>query len=144
MTTGATHRNLGQAIIGVPQKLLEYVMEGLYQPILFYLCPGIVFQPHMTTGATHRNLRQAKLHPTKSHFQILLEVGIWVPSKNTKTSKGRSTSTQPVLFLSRHSNSTTYDNRSHRQKPRQAQLQPTQLSLLDSAASRYLGSYQKW
>ena len=46
-------------VLGVPQKILEYLIEGLYQHILFYLGPGIVFQPHMTTGDTHRNLRQA-------------------------------------------------------------------------------------
>ena len=41
------------------QKILEYLMEGLHQPILFYLFPGIVFQPHITTDDTLRNLRQA-------------------------------------------------------------------------------------
>ena len=44
---------------GVPQKILEYLMEGLHQPILIYLCPAISFQLHMSTGDTHRNLRQA-------------------------------------------------------------------------------------
>ncbi len=44
---------------GVPQKILEYPMEGLHQPILFYLLPGILFRPHMTTKDTNRNPRQA-------------------------------------------------------------------------------------
>ena len=115
------------------------------------------------------------------------------------------TSTQPILFVPRHTSSTTYDHRSHSQQPKtsidtpntiicfricfkwvfgmppnilkhlieslyqlnlfylclgivnqslmmtaathtnlgQAQLHPTQLSLSDSAASWYLGSFKK-
>ena len=74
MTRGAIQRNLGQAqlhlsesslldsaAIGhlVPLEILEYLMEGVHQPILFDLCPGISFQPHMTTVDTHSNLREA-------------------------------------------------------------------------------------
>ena len=39
-------------------------------------------------------------------------------SKTTKTTNGRSTSTQPVLFVSRHSNLTTYDHKTHPQGPK--------------------------
>ena len=53
-------------VFGVPLKILKHQMEGLHQHSLFYLCPGIVIQPHMTTAATHRNLGQAELHPIQS------------------------------------------------------------------------------
>ena len=43
---------------GIPQKILEYLMEDLHQLIL-YLCPGILFQPHITTKDTNRNPKQA-------------------------------------------------------------------------------------
>ena len=46
-------------VFGVLQKIVKHLIEGPYQTILFYLCPGIVFQPHMTTGYTQRDLRQA-------------------------------------------------------------------------------------
>jgi hypothetical protein len=52
-------RFCGKWVFEFPQKILEYLMEDQHQPILLYLCPGIVFQPHMTTGQTHRDLRQA-------------------------------------------------------------------------------------
>ena len=52
-------------VFEVPQKILEYLMDCLHQPILFYMCPGMVFQPQMSAGDTYRDLRQAYLHPTK-------------------------------------------------------------------------------
>ena len=52
-------RFCGMWVFGVTQRILKHLMEGPNQPILFYLCPGIVLQPNMTKGATHRNLRQA-------------------------------------------------------------------------------------
>ena len=57
--TSITLRLGSMCLFGVSQKILKYLMEGLHQQSLFYLCPAIVFQPNMTTGATHRNLRQA-------------------------------------------------------------------------------------
>ena len=129
-------------------------------------------------------------------------MGIRGASKITKTSNGRSTSTHLVLFLSRHSISTTFDQRILPQGPKtsiilpniiitfrfcckwvfgmpqkilkhlmelslfylfsgiviqphmttaathrnlgQAELHPIQSSLLDSAASGYLGSHKKY
>ena len=45
-------------------------------------------------------------------------MGIWCSSGNTKKTDGRVTSTQPVLFVFRHSNSTTYDHWSHPEEPK--------------------------
>ena len=52
-------RFCGKWVFGVTQKILKHLMEGPNQPILFYLCPGIIFQPHFTTGHTRWDLIQA-------------------------------------------------------------------------------------
>ena len=109
-------------LVHVSQEILKYLMEGLDQQSLLYLCPGIVFQPNMTTGPTHRNLRQAYLH--NHHFETLLHMFIWGVSKNTKISNGGSRSTKPALFVSWHSISTKYDHRSHPQEPKMCNFPP--------------------
>ena len=38
-----TFRFCWKWVFGFPQKILKPLMEGLHQPILFDLCPGIVF-----------------------------------------------------------------------------------------------------
>ena len=59
--TVITFRCCCKWVFGVPQKILKQLINGLHQQSLFYLCLGIVIQPHMTTRATHRNIRQAQL-----------------------------------------------------------------------------------
>ena len=49
---------------------------------------------------------------------MLLQMGIWGASKNTKTTDGMFTSTQPILFVPRHDILTTYDHRRPPQEPK--------------------------
>ena len=60
-------------------------------------------------------------------------------SKNTKISNGGSTSTKPVLFVSRHSISTKYDHRSHPQKPKTSIVTPNTITTFRFCCKMVLG-----
>ena len=70
-------------------------------------------------------------------------MGIWGASKNTKITNGRSTSTQPFLVVSRHSNSTTQDHRSHPQEPKTSIVTPNTIITFRFCSKWVLGILRK-
>ena len=70
-------------------------------------------------------------------------MGIRGPSKNTKTSNGRSSSTCLVLFVSRPSISTTYDQRKHPQGPKTSIITPNTFITFRICCKRLFGVPQK-
>ena len=111
--TTITSRVCRMCSFGVSQKILKYLMEGLPQQSLFYLRPGIQYQPNMTTGATHRNWWWTHLAQTQSSFSESAASGNSGSLKIIKILNIRTLLTQPVISLSRHSILTVYDHRSH-------------------------------
>ena len=70
-------------------------------------------------------------------------MGIWGPSENTKTSIVRSTSTHLVLFVSRHSISTKYDQRRHPQGLKTSIITPDKFITIRICCRRVYGVPQK-
>ena len=70
-------------------------------------------------------------------------MGFLGPSKNSKTSNGRSASTHLVVFASRHSISITYDHRRHPQGPKKIMITPNTIISFRISCRRIFGVPQK-
>ena len=70
-------------------------------------------------------------------------MGILGPSKNSKTSNGRSISTHLVLFASRHCILTAYDHRRHPQGPKTIMITPNTIISFRISCRRVFGVPQK-
>ena len=68
-----------------------------------------------------------------------MQVGIWGPLKNIELSSISSLLTQAVLFVSRHSISTTYDHRRHPQGPNTIMITPNTIISFRKCCKRVFG-----